>query len=189
MEKRNTISRGGLVVVLVWFFWLLPSVAKAATIQVDCSGSSLQAALDVAVSGDIVEVINGSTCNENVTIRTNITLDGLGTATIDGGPGATTTTVQVTSRGVTIIGFTITGGRNGIHVLNGATAEIDSNNIESVGTNGILVSRASSVLIINNTIQNNLNGSGIIINDSSAARIGFTGPPPCSGVRAQRYTE
>lgn len=119
------------------------------------------------------------TCNENVTVRTRLTLDGGGSATINGsGPGAdpNSTTLLVTSRGVTITGFIITGGSIGIHVVNGATAEINNNTIESVGTNGIIVSRAGSVRIINNTIQNNLNGSGIIINDSSAARIGFTGP-------------
>ena len=187
MEKRNTICQWVLGFVLVSFIWILPSVAQAVCdptiIGVAGVFGTLQAAIDAAQPEETILVPTSNICNENVTVRSNITLNGGGGplggppgATIDGGPGATTTTVRVTSRGVTIIGFTITGGRNGIHVVNGATAVIDGNRIHAVGTNGILVSRASSARIINNLIELNLNGSGIRINDSSAARIGFTGP-------------
>ena len=53
----------------------------------------------------------------------NITLDGQNVATIDGG---SSTVVRVQGRGITIRGFTITGG-NGVVVRGGGTGVIDYN--------------------------------------------------------------
>jgi len=65
------------------------------------------------------------TCNENLEIGEEvlrITLDGQGTATING--GSSTNTVTVTGTGMTIRGFTITGGVHAVAVQDGASAEI-----------------------------------------------------------------
>ncbi|MBI2987513.1 MAG: right-handed parallel beta-helix repeat-containing protein, partial [Deltaproteobacteria bacterium] len=94
------------------------------------------------------------TCNENIVIRDDvlrIPLDGQGTATISG-PDATLDTIDVRGRGITIRGFNVTGGRDGIRIFRGGTAaNIDGNSIQSTGRNGISVSRNSSASITNNT--------------------------------------
>ena len=117
-------------------------------------------------------------CSENVQIPeqiVNITLDGQGTATING-PDASSTTVLVRGDGITIRNFaSITGGETGITVTRGGAALIDSNVIQNTGTNGIVVTQSSSARIINNTLQGNPQ-SGIVITDSSSARIGFNMP-------------
>lgn len=116
-------------------------------------------------------------CNENVELGEEvdrITLDGDGTAIING--DSSLPTVTVTGRGITIKRFTITGGQHGIAVQDAASAEINGNTIQGAARNGIFVLRNSTARIINNTIQNNANG-GINVGHSSSALIGFTGPP------------
>jgi len=167
----------GLITVFVLSLWLLPSAGKAATILVDCdSAESLQDAINGAGTRDTIEV--SGTCNENISLREQkrrITLDGQGTATING--AATTSTINVRGRGHTIKGFTISGGTTGIFVnrggtvLIGGTALADGNTI-SAGGNGIVVTQFSFARIAHNTIQDN-GGSGIIVSENSSARIGF----------------
>ncbi len=114
------------------------------------------------------------TCNENLLITEefhNITLDGQGSATING-PDASLSTVVIRGTGITIRGFAIAGGSNGILVSRGGTALIDGNTIDTTGNNGININQNSSARIVNNTIQNNP-GDGIVINESSSARIGY----------------
>jgi nitrous oxidase accessory protein NosD len=117
------------------------------------------------------------TCAENLDLGEevlNITLDGQGTATIVGDPAVHA--VAVRGRGITIRGFTITGGFQGIAVLDGGSAVIDGNTIEHAAANGITVFRNSTANIVNNTIQYNVS-SGIQLQHSSSAQIGFSGPP------------
>ncbi len=117
------------------------------------------------------------TCNENVVLNQEvdrITLDGQGTATINGDPS--TFAVAVRGRGITIRGFTITGGLQGVAVLDGGSAVVDSNTIQNAAMNGITVFRNSTANITNNTIQLNPS-SGIQLQHSSSAQIGFSGPP------------
>jgi parallel beta-helix repeat protein len=118
------------------------------------------------------------TCNENLVVGEEfrrITLDGQGTAAINGDAGANA--VTVTGNGVTIRGFVITGGApQAIAVQDGGTAVIDGNTIQFAARNGIAVFRGSSANIVNNIIQNN-GLAGIAIQQTSTARIGWSGPP------------
>jgi parallel beta-helix repeat protein len=118
------------------------------------------------------------TCNENLDIGEEvhrITLDGRGTATINGDSSASA--VSVTGTGITIRGFVITGGApQGVFVSDGGSAVIDGNTIQYADRNGIAVFRNSSADIVNNTIQNNPL-AGIAIQSNSSARIGWLGPP------------
>ena len=170
------------------FFWLLPSLGEAATKTVDCNrpGATLQAAIDKLHPEDTLQVINGSTCNENVVVNESLdgsTLDGLGSATIHG-QNTGRSTVIVRARRFVITGFTISGGPQGIEVDRGGSAVISANTIQNTGI-GIAVHEASSARITNNIIQNNL-GFGIVVLESSSARIGFFGfvslPPVPGGV-------
>jgi len=169
MKKINVRVTYGFVLFGA-FLCLLPSVGA----QVDCDRHHpgvLQRAIDRARPGDTLLVMG--TCSENVTIpegKDRITLDGGGKAIIYG-PDATQDTLSVRGRGITIKGFTITGGQEGIEIRDGGSAVIDGNTIESTGRRGIEVRRLSSAVIVNNTVRNNP-AIGIVVAGSSVAFIG-----------------
>jgi len=149
-----------------------PTAGRAATITVDCPSASLQAVIDKAKPGDTL-VVSG-TCNENLVINaelSRITLDGQGKATING-PDAKTAVITVLGREVTIKGFTIRGGRQGIQIVRGGTAVVDGNTVENTGQTGVQVSQNGTARIINNTIRNNPS-HGIDVAGSSYALIGL----------------
>ncbi len=174
MRVINAIT----LVLAVVFVSLSPSVGQAQADKhtLTCGHEkTIGQAIKTLKPGDTLLV--SGTCNENVDLGEEvhgITLDGQGTATINGDPSVNT--ITVTGRGITIQGFTITGGFQGIAVLDGGSAVIDGNTIQYAAFNGITVFRNSTAQIINNTIQNNPS-SGIQLQNSSSARIGFTGPP------------
>ena len=117
------------------------------------------------------------TCNENIDLGQEvqrITLDGQGTATINGDSSANT--ITVTGRGITIRGFIITGGYTGHRRHGRRVRDHRRQHDPERGINGITVFRNSSADIINNTIQNNPL-AGIAIQANSSARIGWVGPP------------
>jgi parallel beta-helix repeat protein len=156
------------------------SIARTANVTVDCdAGGSIRAALDRVKPGDMVLV--SGTCNENVVVAAElqrITLDGQGKAAIKA-PSPASATVAVTGREIAIKGFTITGGRNGINVLRGASVLIEGNTIADTGAArqpgsglGINVAQHSFATIVKNTITNNPR-AGILVHESSSARIGF----------------
>lgn len=173
--KQTKVSL--IAVVFAAFFWLLPSVGEAATKKVDCNvpGKTLQGAINKLKNGDTLQVINGSTCNENVVVNESherITIDGLGMATVNG-PDNTQTTLQIRGRNITIKGFaSITGGRNGIQLSRGGTAVIDGNTVHNTGNSGIVLTQGSSARIINTTVRNNPE-DGVVVTELSSARLGF----------------
>lgn len=152
---------------------MLPVIVPAATVTVDCdAGGKVQTAVDASRPGDTI-LVRG-VCAENVRINdevTRITLDGQGSATIHS-PSPTSNTILVRGRGLTIQGFTLAGGLNGISVLAGGTALIQRNTIQENSDNGINVAQHSYVRIVNNTIQLNAT-AGIRVLENSYARIGF----------------
>ena len=199
MEQTTIRVLRGLVVAVA-FLLLLPSVGEAVTKQRTCGsqpGQTIEQFLDELNSGDTL-LVNG-TCNENVVVgtgRTGITLDGQGTATIIG-PDTTEATVTITGRNITLKGFTINGGRDGVRVTRGGTATItgntitgaagtrdgiivnrggeatiDGNTIGSWGRFGINLDQNGTARIVNNTVQNN-GSHGILVDESSSGRIGF----------------
>ena len=140
------------------------------TIAVNCPGQSLQAAVNTAQPGDIINVTG--TCNENITIledKTRLTLDGQNVATINGSVNANTVAIQ--GKGILIQNFTINGGSYGVLERRTASAIINHNIIQNATQWGISMSMGSFAIITNNTIQNNANG--IYIGDTSNGRIGF----------------
>src|SRR6266705_2575719 len=102
--------------------WLLPAYGEAATFTVDCDAKGkIQEKLELAKPGDTVLV--SGTCSENVTIPSEvvrITLDGQGKTVIKA-PGTTADAIFIRGKDIMVKGFTLTGGRDGIH-LSGAAA-------------------------------------------------------------------
>ncbi len=169
MEKTTAIAIRSLI-ALPAFLWIFSSPGEA-HIQVDCSSASLQAAIDKAKPGETLLV--SGTCKENLVIHeevARITLDGQGKATVNG-PDASKSTIEVRGRGITIKGFTVTGGGNGINVSRGGQAVIDGNTVQGTGGAGIIVIRTSHAVIVNNTVQNNAR-FGILISHSSYGFVG-----------------
>jgi parallel beta-helix repeat protein len=174
METKQKIS---LLLFAILGSFLTVATSGAASYQLVCGQQrTITEALRRLPPGDTLSV--SGACSENVQIPEqvlNITLDGHGTATING-PDASSATILVRGNGITIRNFaSITGGETGITVTRGGTAIIDSNVIQSTGGNGISVVQSSAARIINNTIQGNPE-NGILIADSSSARIGFNMP-------------
>ncbi|HXV31581.1 MAG TPA: right-handed parallel beta-helix repeat-containing protein, partial [Sinorhizobium sp.] len=102
-----------------------------------------------------------------------ITLDGQGKAVIEGpakGDG-----FFIRGKDVTIKGFTISAGRDGIHLsgaAGGAAATIEGNVIRKTGRHGIHMDHSGVSRIAGNTIED-VPGFGIDVGESSVARIGY----------------
>lgn len=125
--------------------------------NVDCPSESLQHAVDVAKPGWTINVTG--TCEEKIVVSTdNVTIDGGGTAIIDGsglGPGPL---VSVQANNVSILNLTIQG---------------------SVGS-GIAVERSGSAVIQGCTVIDN--APGILVETGSYAQIGAgSGSHPADG--------
>jgi len=160
--------------VLTAVFVVQPLVGAAATRNVNCNRAerTLQAAIERLNPGDTL-LVRG-TCNENVIVPEEVervTINGQGTATING-PDTTRSTVAIRGRDITLTGFTITGGENGVGITRGGTATITNCVIQGAIRDGIGVSQGSSVRVTSSTIQNNTN-QGINAVKNAYARIGF----------------
>lgn len=170
----NRMAAGAVSVMGgLWFF---ASLAVAATVTVDCdAGGTVGGMLGSLKAGDTL-IING-TCREHVVIPadvTGITLDGQKKATIQAA-GPARDTILVLGKNITIRGFTLTGGRDGVHLSGPASVVIDTNLIHGNGR-GIHLDKGSIGRIIDNTVEKN-RGVGINLIENSYARIGFSIPP------------
>ena len=118
-------------------------------VTVDCdNGGNIQGALDEAKDGDTINV--SGTCNERATIiLDNLTIDGGGTAIIDGtGIDAPGSLLQVRALNVSILNLTVQNSpRSGINVGRGGSAIIQGVTSTGNGTHGISVTRAAYALI------------------------------------------
>ena len=172
MKKTKAIA-AVFSLVLAGLLWLVTSSGEAANVKFTCNGkSTIGNAVKKLKPGDTLSVTG--TCNENLVIAEDIVrvvLDGQGKSTIQG-QDKTIPAVEVRGRGITIKGFTVIGGRDGIVVNRGGQAIIDRNTVQSTARFGIQVNQSAFAAIANNTIQNN-QSHGINISGSSYASIGF----------------
>jgi Periplasmic copper-binding protein (NosD) len=151
----------------------------ATTKYVNCDkGDTITATLQDVRPGDTL-IISG-TCNENLLLNSptgrynGLTLDGQGTATI-AGPDPKLNVIELTGvSGFTIRGLTITGGNDGLSINTGSVIAIDMVVVQNTGRHGIHFQRGSTMgYVVNSTIQNNPQ-HGIVINENSYVRVGFT---------------
>jgi parallel beta-helix repeat protein len=150
--------------------------------EVKCDeDESLQEELDNAEPGFIV-LVKG-TCYENVVIRTPGLLlvadPSFGPATIDGSGDPTRSAIVIVVSNVTVLNFTITGGRNGVVVSRAGSAVITNNRIIGNDRVGVFITRSSHGEIKGNTIEDNgfkgviavNRGHGIYVGRASSAEI------------------
>jgi parallel beta-helix repeat protein len=149
--------------------------ANAATVAVDCdAGNTITAALISVKPGDTVLV--SGTCKEQVSVApeiVRITLDGQKKTTIQHPGGSSPSPHALYNRGkeVTIKGFTVTGGQDGIHLSGPASAVIDGNLVTKNSGRGIHIDKGSVARILNTTVEQS-GGIGIDITGASYAYIG-----------------
>jgi len=131
-------------------------------IKVDCTkkgsiGATLAHLSQTGNTRGVTISVTG-TCNEDVLIQgfDRLTLAALTGTTINDPSGGTKITVDIEdSRSVTLQGFTINGGAEGVLCSSSSVCYLTGNTIESSLGNGILVSAASSAVLNGNVIQNN----------------------------------
>ena len=144
---------------------------------VDCGCDTLNDVLHDVRPGDTV-LIKG-TCSESVIFNSptgqfdGVTLDGQGTATVSG-PDPTLNVLELDGvKNFTVRGLTVTGGRDGIAIDTGTLVAIDTVTVNATGRHGVHYQRMSSGYVVNSTISNNPQ-NGLIANENSYVRIGFT---------------
>jgi hypothetical protein len=154
---------------------LLPALGVAGdTLYVDCNaGNTIEGALATAKPGATV-LVTGD-CRENVQIAgwDGLTLDGQDSAIIRGSDSARNTVELVSVRNVTVKGFRITGGRDGIVVNAGHMIALERNTVEQVGRSGIQVQRGTTLAHVTDSVIRNNPQHGIVVNENSYVRIGF----------------
>ncbi len=146
----RTVS--GVIAAVVTLLIAGPALAKD-VIKVDCNkGKTIKDALKQADPGDTIRVTG--VCHERITIKTDdVTLDGQGSAVIDGGGGGPiefsgVITIDGVQR-VKLVGLTVQNGPG----------------------EGILGRRGAAFLVEKTVVQNNPNGVGIAVADHSTAEL------------------
>ena len=152
-----------------------PRTAKPNLIKVDCDkGNTITEALTHADPGDTIRVIG--VCVERVVIKTGrLTLDGEGTAVLDGAGGGPTgfgeggVLVIAGVHGVLIKGFAVQNGNShGISGRDGAAFAVHGSTVRDIAVAGILV-RNNSLADLKNVMVQRTGGIGIVVENTSTA--------------------
>jgi hypothetical protein len=149
------------------------SPALARTLKVDCNrGGTITKALENAKPFDTIQVTG--TCKERFTITTDrLTLDGQGSAILDAGGGFHAGAIfygAITidgARGVTVTGFTIQHGPDGITCKRGAACLVRNSTLQDNADEGMQVSENSTAEVTDSTFRRN-GEWGIVVFDNSS---------------------
>ena len=134
---------------------------------------TISAALLKANPGDTIAVAAG-TYTENILVsKANITLVGTGNPTIKAPVNTQPAAMDVAS-GLTLKGFTISGGTVGIEVAGSSATATIASDVIGGAANGILVTTSARAVITGNTI-NSFSSVGITVSASATAAIGQAG--------------
>jgi hypothetical protein len=159
----------GFLVALIPLAMGVAADAMADTKNLTCHpGSSITAALAQLAPGDVLQV--RGVCKMNVVIAphvSDVTLQGVNGAIVQG-VDMTQSVILIRGRGITGTGLTVTGGLEGIQVVDGGFTWIDGNTIRLNSSVGIAVNSNSTARIWNNVIEYNSGGGVAVVNNSSA---------------------
>jgi len=130
MIRRTAITLAGALIALAG----IPALASAATRTVCASGcdyTTIQAAVDAAADGDVIEVGGGTYAGATINTRVTIQGEGIAATTVQ---AATAFTLQAggsgsTLRDMTVRGTTATGTSYGITAATGAVDDITLANL------------------------------------------------------------
>jgi hypothetical protein len=149
--------------------------ADSAVKKVKCDkGQTLTDALKKAKPGDTLQVTG--TCHERVTITTDrLTLDGDGSAVLDGGGGSPTEFEGVVTidgaHGVTLTGFTIQNGPGeGILGRHEAAFTVQHTTVQDNAHTGIVVSDGSTADLTYTTVRRNAIGLDVFTGANAILR-------------------
>ena len=131
---------------------------------------SINAALKLLVPSASNTVTVSGTCNENLLVQgfDRLTLISTTGATINDASGGQATVVDIEdSRRVTLQGFTVNGGLDGVVCGNASVCYLTGNTVQSsVGQEGVGVGNGSQAFLTNNVIRNN-GTRGLTANEGS----------------------
>lgn len=167
--REHCVAGNALVSAALVLSFAGPLVSAPSVRDVDCQKQSLGDAIDKANTGDTLRV--SGACRERVVVAVDgLTLDGQGTATIDGSGssgGSLSGAILIDgARGVTVRGLTIRNSSNGILAMSNATLKVQ-NTILLDNSAGILISNGSIAEIADCTVINNVDGIDVV-NGSTA---------------------
>ena len=149
---------------------LLAAAAAPASADpvLDCGRRSLAHAVDRVLDRNVVIAFTG-TCNGPIVIRTDgLTLQGVGTAVIDGG-GDDAVTVAGAGR-VSLTGIEVRNGANGIVAVNGAGLTLTDLKVHDNAVFGISLQTGSSAVLRRVTTEEN-GLHGLDVQTGSAATV------------------
>src|SRR5262245_47064946 len=170
MKSKNSIKSGvrlcAALVVVAGTWFAAPNVQT-----VDSPRQSLGDAVAKADPGDTLRVTG--ICHERVVITTDrLTIDGQGTAVIDGGGsggGEFSAAILIDgARGITVRGFTVHNSSNGILGRSNAGLKVQNTRIQDNARVGIFALDGSNAEINDCTISHNGDDGVGIFNNSFA---------------------
>jgi hypothetical protein len=164
--------------VFVWSSLLFPMAANAGTLHVNCDSKKGLTRISQAISilqhdesqGSRTILVSG-TCNENVVIQSldNLTLTAQGGASINDSSGGNADVVDIgDSRRVSIRGFTINGGANGVVCSGASLCRFNGNTVQGSVNYGVVVNSAQATFN-GDTLQNH-GGRGLSVTDHGTAQ-------------------
>ncbi|PWT81985.1 MAG: hypothetical protein C5B58_08980 [Acidobacteria bacterium] len=155
--------RFGTSLCLSLLLLMSTGIVRAATLYVNCGGKTGFSTIGMALkalkysesSGPSTINVSGA-CRENVVIQSvdRLTLNAApGTSISDPSGGNSSTLVIDDSRDVTVTGFTINGGADGIDCENGSLCRLNGNTVENSQSDGVGVFSMSQVILVGGTLR------------------------------------
>jgi len=160
-----------------------PVLAYAVTLHVNCGGHSglthIQQAINLlqktGTSGSGTILVSGS-CKENITIQSldNLTLTAENGASISDNSGGTLDVMDIIdSHRVSINGFAISGGANGVVCTDASVCRLSGNAFRASSGYGVIVDSAQATFS-GDVMQNNVGRGLSIINGGNVEADGIT---------------